>query len=353
MTRLSINCGSAATSAALNGREWIGDIRPKGSSLLQIKGSSTTSTVTHSSISADQAPHKTARISASQFSYAFRVSPGLTWKQRLDICIGTARGLDYLHTGNGLIHRDVKASNILMDENLVPKVSDFGLAKPEDRSKLQSHVSTKVKGTYGYLDPYYYSSRKLTRKSDAYAFGVVLLEVLCERRPMDPRFEEEYCLTRWAGNKISEGEVNQIVASSLLDEILPDSLKVYVEVAERCLHDEPKKRPTMAQILVQLEFVLQHHENGRIAEPNHVDMFPSNDMVSPANTEQSTEASSPTKQTNSNYFPARQDEWRETTHYKARFRALDTLWNRLKPSKRKELSLSSGICSFSNLLSIY
>ncbi|KAG8384593.1 hypothetical protein BUALT_Bualt04G0134000 [Buddleja alternifolia] len=115
----------------------------------------------------------------------------LTWKQRLDICIGAGRALDYLHTGHRVIHRDVKASNILLDENFEAKVSDFGLAKPEDRSKLESHVSTNVKGTFGYLDPTYLYTHKLTRKSDTYAFGVVLMVVLCGRPAVDSRVAED------------------------------------------------------------------------------------------------------------------------------------------------------------------
>ncbi|KAL3813484.1 hypothetical protein ACJIZ3_014752 [Penstemon smallii] len=185
----------------------------------------------------------------------------LTWKQRLNICIGAGRGLDYLHTGHGIIHRDVKSSNILLDENFISKVSDFGLAKPEDRNKLQSHVSTKVKGTHGYIDPYYVRFSKLTPKSDTYAFGVVLLEVLCGRPAMDRRLGEDECfLTKWAQNRINKGEVEQIVDSSLIGEISANSLKVFVRIAESCLHDEPKKRPAMAQVVLQLELALEQQE---------------------------------------------------------------------------------------------
>ncbi|KAL7147988.1 hypothetical protein ABFS83_06G148600 [Erythranthe nasuta] len=185
----------------------------------------------------------------------------LTWKQRLDICIGAGRGLDYLHTGNKVIHRDVKATNILLDENLIAKVSDFGLAKPENITKLQSHVSTNVKGTFGYLDPNYYRTHKLTRKSDTYAFGVVLLEVLCGRPAVDLMVvKEERILSIWAQDKINKGEVDQIVAPSLREEISPNSLKTFVSVAERCLSDEPKNRPTMSQVVSQLELAVEQHE---------------------------------------------------------------------------------------------
>ncbi|KAL0318616.1 UNVERIFIED_CONTAM: Receptor-like protein kinase FERONIA [Sesamum angustifolium] len=144
----------------------------------------------------------------------------LTWKQRLNICIGAGRGLDYLHTGHPLIHRDVKASNILLDENFIAKVSDFGLAKHLSRSRLESHISTKVKGTFGYLDPNYLMTGKLTKSSDTYAFGVVLLEVLSGRPALDPSFPVyEQNLPKWARENISKGKADQIVAPNLRSEI--------------------------------------------------------------------------------------------------------------------------------------
>ncbi|XP_073065203.1 putative receptor-like protein kinase At5g39000 isoform X1 [Primulina eburnea] len=188
-------------------------------------------------------------------------SSSLSWNQYLKICIGAGRGLDYLHTGHGIIHRDVKTSNILLDKNFVAKVSDFGLAKPENICESQSHVSTNVKGTHGYFDPYYIRTRELTSKSDVYAFGVVLLEVLCRRPALDPRLEEDQrSLSTWARENISKGDIEKIISSNIKGEILPDSLKAFVRVAESCLDDEPKKRPSMAKVVLQLEFALDVQE---------------------------------------------------------------------------------------------
>ncbi|KAG5527702.1 hypothetical protein RHGRI_028593 [Rhododendron griersonianum] len=189
---------------------------------------------------------------------------GLTWEKRLSISIGAARGLNYLHmdTNFRVIHRDVKSTNILLDENWVAKISDFGLSKMGNTSQSRSHVSTNVKGTFGYLDPEYFSTRRLTRKSDVYAFGVVLLEVLCGRPAVDIKLEEEQrSLALWAQHCIREGIVHQIIDPHLKTRILPNCLKLFVEVAMKCLHNYSKDRPTMDDVVRSLELALAAQES--------------------------------------------------------------------------------------------
>ncbi|XP_021981092.1 CBL-interacting serine/threonine-protein kinase 23 [Helianthus annuus] len=186
----------------------------------------------------------------------------LSWCQRLKICIGAARGLDYLHTGTGIefgvIHRDVKSSNILLDESWAAKVSDFGLSIVSPKNQASTYVNTLVKGTFGYIDPNYFATGKLTRKSDVYAFGVVLLEVICRKRAVDNSLD---CgIATWAQDSIKAGRLKGIVDSDIRREISTKCLKQFAKIAERCLDNYPKNRPTMAEVVLSLEYVLTLQE---------------------------------------------------------------------------------------------
>ncbi|XP_020883239.1 probable receptor-like protein kinase At2g23200 [Arabidopsis lyrata subsp. lyrata] len=186
--------------------------------------------------------------------------PPLSWKQRLEICIGAARGLHYLHScAEGvIIHRDVKSTNILLDENTIAKVADFGLSKLTIRNQDPTNISLNIKGTFGYLDPEYLQTHILTEKSDVYAFGVVLLEVLLARPALDCTLRyEEANLAEWALFCKSEGKIDEILDPSLIGQIETNSLKKFMEIAEKCLKECGDERPSMGDVIWDLEYVLQ------------------------------------------------------------------------------------------------
>jgi serine/threonine protein kinase len=193
--------------------------------------------------------------------------PHLSWIQRLEICIGVAKGLHYLHTGtkNKIIHRDIKTTNILLDNNLVAKISDFGLSK----ECYTSSNTTVVKGSTGYLDPEYYQRRMLTEKSDLYSLGVVLLEVLSARHALispydddDDDDDEHLNLAEWAKFCIENGNVEEIVDPNLEGSIVKECFELYLGVAMKCLADRGVERPSTGDVLQDLFAAMKFQKNG-------------------------------------------------------------------------------------------
>ncbi|KAG6727765.1 hypothetical protein I3842_02G140900 [Carya illinoinensis] len=177
----------------------------------------------------------------------------LTWEDRVRIATDAAQGLEYLHCGckPPIVHRDVKTTNILLNENLQAKLADFGLSKifPIDGG---THVSTVVAGTPGYLDPEYYITNWLTEKSDVYSFGVVLLEIITGR-PVIERSEERTHVSQFVSSMLARGDIKNIADPRLHGNFNSNSVWRAVEIAMGCVSSTAAKRPTMSQVVADLK----------------------------------------------------------------------------------------------------
>ncbi|XP_068654094.1 probable receptor-like serine/threonine-protein kinase At4g34500 [Aristolochia californica] len=181
-------------------------------------------------------------------------SSPLTWDIRMKIAIETAKGLAYLHEGlePKVVHRDVKSSNILLDKQWNPKVSDFGLAKLLGSDS--SYVTTRVMGTFGYVAPEYASTGMLSEGSDVYSFGILLMEIISGRSPVDyGRPAGEVNLVEWFKGMVGSRRGEEVVDP--LIEVLPPprALKRVLLVCLRCIDLDAQKRPKMGQVVHMLE----------------------------------------------------------------------------------------------------
>ncbi|KAK3410711.1 hypothetical protein EUGRSUZ_J02701 [Eucalyptus grandis] len=188
----------------------------------------------------------------------------LTWNKRLQIAIDVAQGLDYLHNGckPPIIHRDLKTTNILLNEDFRAKIADFGLSRAFV-SENHSYVSTCPAGTPGYLDPEFQSLGNLNKKSDVYSFGIVLFELICQRATMRSQDgSPSMQILQWLIPIIESGDLQRIMDPRLQGEFDINSAWKVVEIAMSCTKPSAIQRPDINQVLVELKESLVSEARG-------------------------------------------------------------------------------------------
>ncbi|XP_076890970.1 putative receptor-like protein kinase At2g42960 [Bidens hawaiensis] len=193
-----------------------------------------------------------------------RESGVLTWEARMKVLLGIAKALAYLHEAiePKVVHRDIKSSNILIDHDFNGKLSDFGLAKLLDSG--ESHINTRVMGTFGYVAPEYANTGMLNEKSDIYSFGVLLLEAVTGRDPVDyNRVANEVNLVEWLKTMVGSRRAEEVVDPNLDLKPSTHALKRALLVALRCVDPVSEKRPKMSQVVRMLDTEFPYREERR------------------------------------------------------------------------------------------
>ncbi|XP_051151445.1 wall-associated receptor kinase-like 8 [Andrographis paniculata] len=195
----------------------------------------------------------------------------LSWDLRLRIAVEVADALTYLHysTSIPIYHRDLKSNNILLDEKYRAKLSDFGISRSVATDR--THLTTMVKGTFGYLDPEYFQTGKFTEKSDVYSFGVILVELLTRQRPISTsKTEEQRSLATRFLTSIEDGQVKSILDSEIIAQGIRDDHFAVANLAQKCLNLNGKKRPTIRQVAMELQSI-KTCDNSSYIESNNQD----------------------------------------------------------------------------------
>ncbi|KAL8110291.1 hypothetical protein AgCh_026132 [Apium graveolens] len=177
----------------------------------------------------------------------------LNWPMRKNIILDVAKGLAYLHYGikPAIYHRDIKLTNILLDSDMKARLADFGLAK--QITEGQSHITTRVAGTYGYLAPEYALYGQLTEKSDVYSFGIIVLEILSGRKVLGTSDSSTVLITDWAWDHVKSGNVDEIFDSTVREDGPKIVMERFVHVGLLCAHVMVPHRPTISDALKMLE----------------------------------------------------------------------------------------------------
>ncbi|KAL2634115.1 hypothetical protein R1flu_005594 [Riccia fluitans] len=175
--------------------------------------------------------------------------------KRVEIAYQVALGLEYLHSfaEPTVIHRDVKPSNILLDENMVAKLADFGISKAFGDASEETHLSTRPAGTAGYLDPEYFLRRQLTKANDVYAYGVVLLELITGQLAIDHTREDEYNLIEWAKKRFKTAGIISIIDPRISEDYSREAFTRMTNLALRCSAFSKSERPTIKEVLAELD----------------------------------------------------------------------------------------------------